>query len=114
MDALLDGLTDYTSDERGDVGSWLRMACVEGLTSMSSILFSRAGSLQAFSEYLPAKSYHAAISGILKQGVERLDNVRQKAGQCILRLLALPLPDVPDKEQWRVYGGDLMRKLFTG
>jgi len=26
LDALQDGLEDYTIDERGDVGSWIRMA----------------------------------------------------------------------------------------
>ena len=86
-DALLDGLTDYTSDERGDVGSWVRISCVKGLTSFSQTLFSRASSLPDLAGYLPPEKFDDAIAGVLKQGVERLDNVRQIAGESFLTLL---------------------------
>ena len=85
--ALLSGLEDYTIDERGDVGSWIRIACVQSLTSCIEGLFSIAESVDNFDEYLPLSKYQQAIAGILKQGVERLDNVRQEAGTCISRLL---------------------------
>ena len=113
-DALLDGLIDYTSDERGDVGSWVRMACVRGLTRFVCTLFARAGALpdHAFAQYLPSDAFHDAIAGILKQGVERLDNVRQVAGECVCTLLTLELPEVDDPESWRVRGEDKMKALF--
>jgi len=109
---LLDGLEDYTLDERGDVGSWVRMACIRGLTNFAELLFSNAAALPNFSEYLPAAKYHAAVSGILRQGVERLDNVRQIAGEHIARLLVLPLPDTADSSQWRIEGEILMKDLL--
>lgn len=112
FDALLDGLQDYTLDERGDVGSWVRMACIRGLTTFVEVLFSNATSIPHFTEYLPAAKYHAAISGILRQGVERLDNVRQVSGEHIVRLLSLPLPTVLHPELWQIEGEALMRDLF--
>lgn len=89
LNTLLSGLQDYTIDERGDVGSWIRIACVQGLTSCIEDLFSVAESVPDFADYLPVSSYQQAVAGILKQGVERLDNVRQEAGMCISRLLKL-------------------------
>ncbi|KAI1789614.1 ARM repeat-containing protein [Ganoderma leucocontextum] len=111
-DALLDGLTDYTSDERGDVGSWVRISCVKGLTSFSRTLFSRASSLPDLASYLPPEKYHDATGGILKQGVERLDNVRQIAGESFLTLLLLPPPAVSDPAPWILRGEALMKELF--
>ncbi|EJF63417.1 ARM repeat-containing protein [Dichomitus squalens LYAD-421 SS1] len=111
-DALLDGLTDYTSDERGDVGSWVRISCVKGLTSFVQTLFSRAGSLPDLASYLPPEKYHDAVGGILKQAVERLDNVRQIAGENFLTLLLLPPPAVPNPAPWKLRGDVRMKELF--
>jgi hypothetical protein len=108
----LEGLEDYTLDERGDVGSWIRMVCIRGLTAFAEILFSKSSSLPRFAEYLPGSKYHAAVSGILRLGVERLDNVRQTAGEHISRLLVLPLPAVADSRLWQIEGETLMKNLF--
>ncbi|KAJ7250897.1 armadillo-type protein [Mycena haematopus] len=83
LDALLKGLEDYTLDERGDVGSWVRIACLRGLTAVCEIVIPSAGTVLAatFDQYFPAPKYHGIVQGVLKQGVERLDNVRQEAGE---------------------------------
>ncbi|KAG2129100.1 TBCD protein [Suillus clintonianus] len=112
LDALDSGLDDYTMDERGDVGSWVRMACIQGLASIFEDLFRVSGSTPGFASYLPAQRYHSVIARILRQGVERLDNVRQIAGHCLLRLFRIPLPSVPHQEEWRIKGSELMMKLF--
>lgn len=112
VDALLEGLTDYTTDERGDVGSWTRISCVLGLSVFIQILFAHAKSLPNFIEYFPPEKYHAAIGGILKQGVERLDNVRQQTGTQFVKLLRCPLPEVDDKERWKMFGTEMMNDLF--
>lgn len=112
IEALLQGLTDYTMDERGDVGSWIRMACIKGLASFAETLFSRSKDISDLAEYFPPPKYHDAISGILKQGVERLDNVRLQAGQQFRKLLSLPLPETNNSERWRVHGEELVRRLF--
>ena len=89
---MIKGLDDYTTDARGDVGSWVRIACVRGLAGSAALLLAHAPRLGApFAAYLPAPRFHAAVAGILKQGVERLDNVRQAAGEQ-LRALQLEQP----------------------
>ena len=112
VDALLGGLDDYTIDERGDVGSWVRMVCIQGLTSISELLFRDSGLIPDFYSYFPPQKYHAAISGILKQGVERLDNVRQQAGACFMKILNLSIPSVSGGDRWRLPGLTLLHGLF--
>lgn len=88
------------------------MACIRGLTSFVDILFSSATTLTGFTEFLPPAKYHAAVAGILRQGVERLDNVRQVAGESILHLLQRPLPAVLESNMWCIEGHTLMKELF--
>ncbi|KAJ3566930.1 hypothetical protein NP233_g6689 [Leucocoprinus birnbaumii] len=109
--ALLSGLDDYTIDERGDVGSWIRVASVQGLTSCIEDLFSVADSVDNFDEYLPLSMYQQAAAGILKQGVERLDNVRQESGTCISRLLKLT-PARSGELTWSLPGLSVLEELF--
>ena len=109
---MLGGLDDYTIDERGDVGSWIRVVCIQGLTSTSELLFRDAGSIPDFDTYFPPQKYHAATAGILKQGVERLDNVRQQAGVCFMKLLTLSVPSVGGGDRWRLPGLTLLHELF--
>jgi tubulin-specific chaperone D len=112
FDALLHGLYDYSMDERGDVGSWIRIACIEGLASFSEILLSHADDIPNFEEYLPSNRFHDTVGGILKQGVERLDSVRQEAGKTFHRLLQLPQPDIVSRNFYRIHGCSLMQELF--
>ncbi|KXN88249.1 Tubulin-specific chaperone D [Leucoagaricus sp. SymC.cos] len=109
---LLSGLDDYTIDERGDVGSWIRVACVQGLTSCIVDLFSVAESIENFDDYLPIQKYQQAIAGILKQGVERLDNVRSEAGTCFTRLLDLA-PVRSAGHTWSLPGLSQLVELFS-
>lgn len=110
--ALISGLEDYTIDERGDVGSWVRIASIQGLTSVSVTLLTLANTDAKYIEYIPASLYQKAIAGILKQGVGRLDNVRQQAGEGIERLLKCPLPSVGDENPWKLHGENLFRELL--
>lgn len=110
--ALISGLEDYTTDERGDVGSWVRIAAIQGLTSVSVTLLTLAKSENSYIEYIPANLYQKAVAGILTQGVGRLDNVRQRAGDSILSLLECPLPAVNDPNPWKFYGENLFKELL--
>ncbi|KAJ3775517.1 TBCD protein [Lentinula raphanica] len=113
FDALLDGLNDYSVDERGDVGSWVRIACVDALGTIIETLISRAKGIPNFEKYLPPSRYHQCIGGILKQGVERLDNVRQESGRTFLKLLLLSSPDVENSDSWNIHCEDFLRRLFV-
>ncbi|KAJ4000417.1 TBCD protein [Lentinula boryana] len=112
IDALLDGLSDYSVDERGDVGSWIRIACVNALGTIAETLISRAKHIVNFEKYLPPPKYHECIEGILKQGVERLDNVRQESGRTFLKLLLLSPPDVENSDRWIVHCTNFLQRLF--
>ncbi|KAG2010206.1 TBCD protein [Coprinopsis cinerea AmutBmut pab1-1] len=87
MEQFLIGLDDYTIDERGDVGSWIRIASVQGLTSVSELVIKNGGTVPQPESYLSPPLYLTVVASILKQGVERLDNVRQEVGKSIARLL---------------------------
>ncbi|KAJ4482161.1 tubulin folding cofactor D C terminal-domain-containing protein [Lentinula aciculospora] len=113
FDALFDGLNDYSVDERGDVGSWIRIACVNALGNIAELLVVNARQIADFESYLPSSRYHECIRGILKQGVERLDNVRQESGRTFLKLLLLSPPDVQNSDSWIVHRSDLLRGLFV-
>lgn len=108
-DCFLAGLEDYSVDERGDVGSWIRVACVKGITDFSVTFLTNIATAPKLADYLPSDKFHEGAAGILKQGVERLDNVRQQAGEQMLRLLAAS-SEAP--QRWRVHGEELMRELF--
>jgi hypothetical protein len=110
--ALISGLEDYTVDERGDVGSWIRIASIQGLTSVSVALLTLAKTDPTYIEYIPASLYQKAIAGILKQGVGRLDNVRQQAGESIQCLLRCPLPSMGDANPWEFHEGNLFKELL--
>lgn len=114
IQALLDGLKDYSIDERGDIGSWIRLVSIRGLTSITQLIFA-SGHLLASSqleEYLSPEMFTTIASGVLKQGVERLDNVRHEAGQCFMTLLNAELPDVPNRERWELPANSLLRDAF--
>ncbi|QRV77573.1 tubulin folding cofactor D [Ceratobasidium sp. AG-Ba] len=85
--AILSGLDDYAVDRRGDVGSWVRMASLRAIGTVSEALFSRRSDLTQFEDYLPPNSWYNAVGGILKQGTERLDNVRTVAGEQLMTLI---------------------------
>jgi hypothetical protein len=112
LDALREGLGDYTIDERGDVGSWIRVVCVKGLSSIATTLFAKTSDIPNLQEYLPPPEYHDIVGEILKQGVERLDNVRQVSGESFLTLLQHPLPSIESGYLWRMEGEALLRSLF--
>jgi tubulin-specific chaperone D len=111
---MLVGLKDYTTDERGDVGSWIRIACIGGLAAVSETLLVHRSMHSMLDDVLPPNVYHTAIGGILKQGLERLDNVRQTAGEQLLRLLKLPLPEAATgPERWGFEGRSIIEGLYT-
>lgn len=91
LQALVDALSDYTTDQRGDVGSWVRVAAMRGLTTMVAQykrLF-HGGVLQGSVDvqvWLPEELFQAIVAGISKQVMERIDNVRIEAVGHLLSL----------------------------
>jgi hypothetical protein len=115
MNALLEALNDYTIDNRGDVGSWVREAAMEGIERCTYILCqlpSKVGQGYTVEEQgIKALSGSGVsgsdidsqdgltdeemgvqvIGGLAKQAVEKIDRVRDFAGRILQRLLHNPI-----------------------
>ncbi|GAN10993.1 tubulin-specific chaperone D-like [Mucor ambiguus] len=79
-------LTDYSTDQRGDVGSWVRIPSMELLNDV----LPRMSKLDAQSNdqrYLEMTSTTSLIAALLKQSVERIDKVRSIAGKVLCELI---------------------------
>lgn len=110
---LIDELDDYSTDQRGDVGSWVRMSCVSGLVTVSRVMLETFHSPSELAEFLPPETFHAAVGGILKQGVERLDNVRQLVGKELANLVSCSKALKEDFQIWRIHGMEIISPLFS-
>lgn len=73
--ALTKALDDYTTDQRGDVGSWVRG---EALRALSRVLVAAASSPSPLS-LVSQEAFSAAVNGMAKQALEKLDVVRGAA-----------------------------------
>ncbi|KAG0166735.1 hypothetical protein DFQ28_006283 [Apophysomyces sp. BC1034] len=81
FETLQQCLTDYSTDQRGDVGSWVRCASMDCL----HYLIPCVAVLDAVStpKYLTADDMTCVLASLLKQGVERIDKVRARAGAIV-------------------------------
>ncbi|KAG9042693.1 hypothetical protein FS837_010494 [Tulasnella sp. UAMH 9824] len=114
-ETLIGGLLDYTADQRGDVGSWIRMACIRGLVDIALLSFDLTEKLQPLEEWMPPTLFEKAISGTLKQAAERLDNVRLVAIEQIIRLVKSTTPGAANYERWTIKGRDILhQELIDG
>lgn len=89
FEALFRGLDDYNKERRGDVGSMSRIAAMLGLEAMT--MLTTKTKLPLFSEEYATK----IVGGLLKQLSEKLDAVRLKAGECLVRILRHSDPQIP-------------------
>ncbi|GAB1520812.1 hypothetical protein RhiTH_003900 [Rhizoctonia solani] len=103
---------DYTVDQRGDVGSWVRMATLRAIASISQVVFRNRNRIEPFGEYLPLDLWHQAIGGVLRQGVERLDNVRAVAGEQLMHLIWSDDIRSHASGLWEVPGLNQLEKAF--
>ncbi|OXB38247.1 hypothetical protein LQV05_006482 [Cryptococcus neoformans] len=80
--AFIKGLEDYSTDQRGDVGSWVRIA---SLDSIGRVLASLPPS-SPLSSLLESGICDEAIGGLVKQGVEKLESVRSASALALARM----------------------------
>jgi tubulin-specific chaperone D len=86
-DALFYGMEDYSTDTRGDVGSWVREACFKAWTVIIPS-FSVFESGKTKSERLMTPSLtRRAICGLTRQSLEKIDRVRESAGKALLEIV---------------------------
>ncbi|KAK9503730.1 hypothetical protein O3M35_010231 [Rhynocoris fuscipes] len=91
LDILLcftEGLTDYTKDDRGDTGAWVREACMSGLQTLLQLVSKEAP------ELLTEEVVRITMCRISQQAVERIDRTRALAGTVFSTLLH-NVPEIP-------------------
>ncbi|KAJ6675528.1 BETA-TUBULIN COFACTOR D [Salix viminalis] len=120
MLSLFKALDDYSVDNRGDVGSWVREAAMEGLETCTYILCikdsnGKSHGVESVSErpnddvadnnqlvsFFDANVATNVIGGIAKQAVEKMDKIREAAAKVLQRILynkAIFIPFIPHRE----------------
>lgn len=106
------GLQDYSIDSRGDVGSFVREACIRGLRSLiESLILSDAKNEE---KWTTPQMYDQIVGGLLKQSVERIDKLRGIAGDELDAVLNLGPFEPSGKEVFdEVFKGYVRRSLLT-
>ncbi|KAK4476510.1 hypothetical protein RD792_015666 [Penstemon davidsonii] len=116
--SLFRALDDYSTDNRGDVGSWVREAAMDGLERCTYILCKRDSVNQEnmttfeftkgdspnsdqINSYFDASLANKLVGGILKQAVEKMDKIRESAARILQRILynkTIVVPYIPHRE----------------
>ncbi|KAF8319117.1 TBCD protein [Clavulina sp. PMI_390] len=116
IQALITALEDYTIDERGDVGSWIRIAAINSLGSIAKTFLESSELRESplLQESFPPELYITTFAALLKQGAERLDTVRREAGQqiCSLAEARVALRDSDALRAWQLPGLDQLAQAF--
>lgn len=115
LKAFFLAMTDYNTDRRGDVGSWSRMAAMDGLETL--VFLVSAVDVDRRKKYMENDMCHRIVGNMLKQLSEKLDAVRIHAGGCFIRILtksnfcdAIP----KSQELIQMLGPSLSDKLADG
>lgn len=90
FECFLLALSDYNMDRRGDVGSWSRLAAMDGLERLTFAAITANDVLGP--GYFDGQLCVQIIGGLLKQAAEKIDSVRAHAGGCLTRLLVIDSP----------------------
>ncbi|NXK93856.1 TBCD protein, partial [Formicarius rufipectus] len=93
---LLNGVTDYTTDSRGDVGGWVREAAMTGLMELTLLL------VQNEAQLVSANICQQMMCWLAQQAAEKIDKFRAHAGSVFLTLLHFdqpPVPHIPHRQE---------------
>ncbi|XP_048673309.2 tubulin-specific chaperone D isoform X1 [Caretta caretta] len=93
---LLNGMSDYTTDSRGDVGAWVREAAMTSLMEVTLFL------VQNEPELLDANICKQLMCCVAQQSAEKIDRFRAHAGSVFLTLLYFdnpPISYIPHREE---------------
>uniref|UniRef100_A0A8D2D2J7 Tubulin-specific chaperone D n=1 Tax=Sciurus vulgaris TaxID=55149 RepID=A0A8D2D2J7_SCIVU len=94
--ALLDCMGDYTTDSRGDVGSWVREAAMTSLMDLTLLL------AQTQPMLIDAYVCERLMCCVAQQASEKIDRFRAHACHVLVTLLHFdspPVPHVPHREE---------------
>uniref|UniRef100_A0A0A9YXM9 Tubulin-specific chaperone D n=1 Tax=Lygus hesperus TaxID=30085 RepID=A0A0A9YXM9_LYGHE len=88
LECMSEGLLDYTKDDRGDTGAWVRESSMTGL---QTLLLTTS---KEDPELLTEKVVRTSVQRITQQAVERIDRTRALAGTVFSSILHR-VPEVP-------------------
>ncbi|KAJ3037081.1 hypothetical protein HDV00_002086 [Rhizophlyctis rosea] len=84
LTVLSDGLEDYSTDSRGDVGSWVREACLRALERIVDLDFGAQGDGE---RYVTPGTVERFLAALCRQSVEKIDRMRECAGGILERVV---------------------------
>ncbi|KAJ4829970.1 hypothetical protein Tsubulata_025447, partial [Turnera subulata] len=105
MAFLFKALDDYSVDNRGDAGSWVREAAIEGLESCTYLLCTMDSTRKSYGTESGSEISNSVVAennqplffyenlaitligGIAKQAVEKMDSIREAAVKVLQRIL---------------------------
>ncbi|KAF3700092.1 Tubulin-specific chaperone D Beta-tubulin cofactor D Tubulin-folding cofactor D [Channa argus] len=92
---FLEGIRDYTMDNKGDVGAWVRKAAMTSLMDVTMMVAASAP------EILTPDIVKYMMCCLAQQAAEKIDHYRSHAGNVFLRLLHLQpaVPHIPHREE---------------
>lgn len=73
-------LQEYTNDNRGDIGAWVREAAMNALYKLITSIPHNL---------LEAEKVHAIVTGLAQQAVEKIDRTRALAGKLFCKIIYL-------------------------
>jgi hypothetical protein len=88
--AMLNALEDYSVDNRGDVGSWVREATILSLAQLAILLVRedvKNNSDESSELFFTREMSTALFQGLVKQSVEKIDRIRDVASAVLGCLL---------------------------
>ncbi|XP_029015164.1 tubulin-specific chaperone D [Betta splendens] len=89
FNTLLESMSDYTTDSRGDVGAWVREAAMTGVMDVTMLVAATAPNI------LLPDIVRSMMCCLAQQAAEKIDRYRAHAGNIFLRLLHSTDPAVP-------------------
>ena len=111
IDNMYKAINDYALDKRGDVGSWVREESMRSLNILIDQLFYNYKP-ELLKEIIPQdgheKFFINFIGTILQQLMEKIDKIRQVAGQVLQSFLIKFGPDLPNFED-----KDILMAIFV-
>ncbi|KAJ3414764.1 hypothetical protein HDV05_006103 [Chytridiales sp. JEL 0842] len=91
LDAFFVAMEDYSIDQRGDVGSWVREACFTSWTRLlpffAALENNTINNAAAEERYITPATVTRILIALARQSVEKIDRVRQTAGESLANLI---------------------------
>eukprot|EP01119_Soliformovum_irregulare_P014237 TRINITY_DN3884_c2_g1_i1.p1 TRINITY_DN3884_c2_g1~~TRINITY_DN3884_c2_g1_i1.p1 ORF type:complete len:1072 (-),score=395.86 TRINITY_DN3884_c2_g1_i1:58-3273(-) len=88
LNGMLESMRDFSVDNRGDVGSWVREASMKAIVPLVQQL------VQVGGEFWTEEDCTSVIQGLLQQSMEKIDRIREISGKSLHDLLYSD-PEIP-------------------